>query len=130
MNHYHRPEKQLDPAKLPGQIVNDRLTSGLNMAEHKAEYRAREQATYLRDIVARIQQEEAPTPVLEERYYVVKKTDLLRLPDAEYGDFLAIVGMVRQHRRNAGKPPLETVVVEKDWPEFAPTVASLLSRAM
>lgn len=69
MNPYKRPEMETDPDKLPGQIINrpdypdavtndTPLTSGLRMEDHKKEYRARQEGIYLRDIIARIEEEE------------------------------------------------------------------------
>lgn len=59
----------------------------------------------------------------EIRYVVLKASDLqaVGLTDAELAALTAVVSKVDQYRMNAGKPDLECVVVEKDWPEFEPT---------
>lgn len=59
----------------------------------------------------------------EIRYIVLKASDLQTagLTEAELGLLKAVCAKVDQFRRNAGKPALECVVVEKDWPEYEPT---------
>ncbi len=59
----------------------------------------------------------------EIRYVVLKATDLQAagLTHTELDTLRAICAKVDQYRMDAGKPDLECVVVEKDWPEYEPT---------
>jgi hypothetical protein len=59
----------------------------------------------------------------EIRYVVLKATDLqaVGLTEAELDSLKAVCAKVDKHRRDAGMPDLECVVVEKDWPEYEPT---------
>lgn len=66
----------------------------------------------------------------EQRYLVLKSSDMIAtgLTETELDQLQAICAKVDQYRRNAGKPVLETVVVEKDWPEYEPTWAAIEQR--
>lgn len=59
----------------------------------------------------------------ENRYLVLKSADVIAagITETELNQLQAICAKVDQYRRNAGKPDLEAVVVEKDWPEYEPT---------
>lgn len=62
----------------------------------------------------------------EERYIVFKISDL---GNSFKGDEIRQLAReyVEQLRRN-GKPPLECVVVESDWPEYEPTWKAIEAR--
>jgi len=65
----------------------------------------------------------------EPRYVVFKIKDLLACCSEEQLAELDCIGMdVSKHRREAGKPPFNAVVVEQDWPEFEPTWAAIEAR--
>ena len=59
---------------------------------------------------------------LEERYYVIKKSDC----SEETQKFVS--GVAGDIRKVTGKPPLECLVIEKDWPEYEPALRMLLDR--
>lgn len=67
----------------------------------------------------------------EQRYVVLKASDVIAagLTETELDQLQAISNKVDLYRRNAGKPDLETVVVEKDWPEYEPTWTAIEQRA-
>jgi hypothetical protein len=67
---------------------------------------------------------------LERRYVVLKAADLaaVGLTEAEMQHLEAVCAKVEQYRMNAGKPTLEAVVVEKDWPEYEPTRQAIEQR--
>ena len=65
---------------------------------------------------------------LEQRYIVLKVKDLELLNDERLELVRDAVHSVDQARTNAGKRPLEAVVIEKDWPEYEPTLALLSAR--
>lgn len=56
-------------------------------------------------------------------YVVLKSADLQAagLTEAELDGLKAVCARVDQYRREVGKPYLECVVVERDWPEYEPT---------
>ena len=56
--------------------------------------------------------------IKEERYIVLKRTDLQHLSDEDKTALYHICCRIGDVRSNRGKPPLECVVVEKDWPEY------------
>lgn len=56
--------------------------------------------------------------IKEERYIVIKRTDLQHLSDKEKSALYSICRSVSVVRMERSKPPLECVVVEKDWPEY------------
>ncbi len=66
----------------------------------------------------------------ENRYFVLKATDLQAcgLTEVELDSLVAITGKVDQYRRDAGKPDLECVIVEKNWPEYEPTWQAIENR--
>lgn len=58
----------------------------------------------------------------EARYLVVKKTDMV--PALTIMEMLALHSLcekIAKNRKAQGKPRLECVVVEADWPEYEPT---------
>lgn len=62
----------------------------------------------------------------EERYVVFKLTDLC---NSLKGDEIRQLAMeYAEQRRLKGKPPLECVVVESDWPEYEPTWKAIEAR--
>jgi len=64
----------------------------------------------------------------EERYIVLKLSDVARLRPDTIERLNALVDLVRERREAAGKSPLECVVVESDWPEYEPTWAAIKAR--
>lgn len=65
----------------------------------------------------------------ERRYLVMKLKDLDACLTAEEMRILSIIATkCGGYRRAAGKPDLECVVVESDWPEFEPTLAAIEAR--
>lgn len=66
----------------------------------------------------------------EIRYVVLKASDMQAagLTDAEMAALTAVCSKVDQYRRDAGKPDLECMVVEKDWPEYEPTWQAIEQR--
>lgn len=65
---------------------------------------------------------------LEQRYIVFKLSDIRKLDDARANMLKDLAEAVVQVRQDAGKPPLQAVVIEHDWPEYEPTVALLAAR--
>jgi len=58
----------------------------------------------------------------EHRYFVLKLKDADKWLTATERLILAAIGeKIESHRHNAGKLPLNCVVVEHDWPEYWPT---------
>lgn len=67
---------------------------------------------------------------LEKRYYVLKITDMEKyLSPEERAQIEALCLKMRQGREKDGRPQLESVVIENDWPEYRETVAKVLYRA-
>lgn len=65
----------------------------------------------------------------ELRYYVAKVADVERFLSPEDRAALGrILGRLDMKRHMAGKPPLECVVVESDWPEYEPTWDAIAAR--
>ena len=66
----------------------------------------------------------------EIRYVVLKAADLQAagLTEAELNQLQAVCSKVDQYRADAGKPDLECVIVEKDWPEYEPTWKAIEQR--
>ncbi|AWH15464.1 hypothetical protein [Pseudomonas phage 98PfluR60PP] len=58
---------------------------------------------------------------LEDRYLVIKRKDLEKIPDHLRHEILNAVA-------EADLPTREYVVVEKDWPEYQPTLDSIKKR--
>lgn len=68
---------------------------------------------------------------LEQRYIILKQTDLDRAPLTDHmREMLEVIcANVTIARIDAGKTMrLEAVVIEKDWPEYEPTLALLSAR--
>lgn len=60
------------------------------------------------------------------KYWVAKLSDVdSTLSDEEKGELDRLLGKVAAHREATGKAPLECVVVESDWPNYAETWASI-----
>jgi len=67
----------------------------------------------------------------EFRYLVMKFKDVNEyLSDAEKEILLVLVKKIATGRADAGKMPLECVVVESDWPEYEPTWEAIKARMM
>lgn len=66
----------------------------------------------------------------EARYYVIKLSDLdnIHLSVKENEALISLAHKLRKYRTLKGKPPLECVVVEKDWPEYEPTWRAIEAR--
>ena len=66
----------------------------------------------------------------EERYIVIKHSDLQKanITGAQLASFWKLCTKVMAARKDAGKPPLECLVVEKDWPEYEPTWKAIEER--
>lgn len=65
----------------------------------------------------------------EHRYMVIKINDAREYLTENDGELLdRILDKVAQGRAKKGKPPLECVVVEHDWPEYGPTWAAIAAR--
>jgi len=66
---------------------------------------------------------------LEPRYIVTKIKDANRfLSPAERNQLDNLIAKIAGGRTSAGQPTLECVVIEKDWPEYSPTLAALCKR--
>lgn len=64
----------------------------------------------------------------ENRYLVLKRTDIRSSLTQAQGKMLeSLAGMVEEGRSDAGKPQLQCVVIESDWPEYEP-VWNMLQR--
>lgn len=68
----------------------------------------------------------------EHRYVVLKASDLraVGLTERELEILERVCAKVDQYRRDTGKPDLECVVVEKDWPEYEPTWKAIERRVL
>ncbi len=67
----------------------------------------------------------------EVRYVVLKNADITQcLTVNELIELRRIQAKVTEHRAKTGKPRLECVVVEKDWPEYEPTWKAIEARVM
>ena len=65
----------------------------------------------------------------EARYVVLKNADIMQcLTINELIELRRIQARVAEHRTAIGKPRLECVVVEKDWPEYEPTWKAIEAR--
>lgn len=65
---------------------------------------------------------------LEHRYIVFKVSDVDEL-DTSYLNTLAhLEELVEEKRREAGKAPLFGLFIERDWPEYEPTLRMLSAR--
>lgn len=57
--------------------------------------------------------------IREARYVVLKSADVMKcLTVSELIELRRIQAKVEEHRAEIGKPPLDCVVVESDWPEY------------
>ena len=57
----------------------------------------------------------------ENRYYVLKRTDLeVCLTEDEINTLNVLGRKVANHRHNRKAPEFECVVIESDWPEYEP----------
>lgn len=66
---------------------------------------------------------------VEHRYLVFKLSDLdAYAPPAGREQLTSAWQTMQALRRADGKPPLECVVVERDWPEYRPTVDAITRR--
>ena len=67
--------------------------------------------------------------IREVRYAVLKNVDVMQcLTVKELIELRRIQAKVEEHRAEIGKPPLECVVVEADWPEYEPTWKAIEAR--
>ena len=65
----------------------------------------------------------------EARYAVLKSADVMQcLTVSELIELRRIQAKVEEHRAEIGKPPLDCVVVEADWPEYEPTWKAIDAR--
>ena len=65
----------------------------------------------------------------EARYVVLKSADAMKcLTVSEIIELRRIQAKVEEHRAEIGKPPLDCVVVESDWPEYEPTWRAIEAR--
>lgn len=66
---------------------------------------------------------------LEERYLVLKIRDIEQSLTTDERKILLILSeVVNRSRKASGRPPLECLVIEKDWPEYDSTLDRLVSR--
>ena len=67
----------------------------------------------------------------EERYLVFKLADVEKdFFPSEISQLLRLYETQQNRRKQRGKPPLECVVVESDWPEYEPTWKAIEARVM
>lgn len=73
---------------------------------------------------------QAKTFAREERYLVIKNSDLnaASLTSQEKETLSSILTKVTATRRGLGKPPMQCVVVESDWPEYGPVYSMIEQR--
>ena len=65
----------------------------------------------------------------EERYLVFKLADVEKdFFPSEISQLLRLYETQQSMRKQSGKPPLECVVVESDWPEYEPTWRAIEAR--
>ena len=65
----------------------------------------------------------------EARYVVLKSADVMKcLTVSELIELRRIQARVEEHRAELGKPPLDCVVVESDWPEYERTWQAIEAR--
>lgn len=65
----------------------------------------------------------------ELRYTVLKIADIQEALDPDETETLIYLEeKIAAYRQNAGKQPLECVVVESDWPEYGPTWQAIEKR--
>ncbi|HFE31906.1 MAG TPA: hypothetical protein ENJ17_01195 [Gammaproteobacteria bacterium] len=67
--------------------------------------------------------------IREVRYFVLKYKDINKyLSKAEKEQLLSITNKISGGRLNDGRPMLDCVVVEQDWPEYEPTLVAIERR--
>ena len=65
----------------------------------------------------------------EERYIVFKLSDVEKdFFPSEISQLLRLYETQQSMRKQSGKPPLDCVVVESDWPEYEPTWNAIEAR--
>lgn len=65
---------------------------------------------------------------LENRYLTFKLSDIALLSESDWTQLMKVVSIIDLSRTQRGKPPLECVVVEKDWPEYEPVIKMIEAR--
>ena len=66
----------------------------------------------------------------ERRYTVLKNADIGKyLDSADTSLLVSLCDKVTMGRLRDGKPPMQCVVVEHDWPEFEPTWNAITERS-
>lgn len=66
---------------------------------------------------------------LENRYIVIKRADVVDADNVfNTAALKATEEFSRKIRENLGKPPMQCLVIEKDWPEYETVKAMLLAR--
>lgn len=69
--------------------------------------------------------------ILDARYIVIKRKDFEDyLTQEERDDITHALTMVDNMRTKEGRKSLEALVVEKDWPEYEPTLKALEERVV
>lgn len=64
----------------------------------------------------------------EDRYIVIKRSDLSRIKNKERMVFSKACRIVHEQMFGAGAPPRQFLVLESDWPEFEPTWVAIEQR--
>lgn len=65
---------------------------------------------------------------LENRYIVLKTKDTRKLPERFQHMLDDVCYALNKERASRGAEPLESLVIEKDWPEYEPALAMLSAR--
>lgn len=66
----------------------------------------------------------------ETRYVVFKNSDVMQcLAVNDIVTLRRIQAQIEEHRAANGKPPLECLVIESDWPEYEPTWGAIEARS-
>ena len=66
---------------------------------------------------------------LDNRYLVLKRSDIEKYINLSTQVALANVDQaITHHRHDEGRPPLECIVIESDWPEYESTLSALEAR--
>ena len=65
---------------------------------------------------------------LENRYVVLKEKDLEVLSVSERNQLDNICRSINLHRGKSGRQGLDSLVIEKDWPEYSPALDLLSAR--
>ena len=67
-------------------------------------------------------------------YFVVEADDMYstfaegEISESDQQAFKRVLEAIYSSRENNGKPPLQTLVIEKSWPEYGPALAALKAR--